>query len=238
MGAFHLPGEGESLKILLIDEMVLLREMEQSFFKRKGLQILLAQNGAEVIQKAIEEKPDLIILDMKMSQADGVTCCQKIRTHRETENIPILLMASEKEAREFQQIGIHGFIEKPITQNSIMENLSRFLSVKRRRSHRLPFVRKVHCSQEEESAVDLFSKNICRNGIFLKSKSFFPKGSVVNMCFNLLRREGSEIKASGEIVRSVEYEKDSHLIAGMGVHFQNIQKKDQQLIADYIEKNL
>ncbi len=226
------------MKILLIDEMTLFREMDQSFLKRRGLQILLAQNGSEVVQKAIEEKPDLIILDAQMPQRDGLTCCKEIKAHPESENIPVLLMVSEKEAQQCQQAGFHDVIEKPITHDGIVESISKFLSVKRRRSHRFPFVRKVQCSRKEEALVDVYSKNISRDGIFLKSKNPFFKGSLLDMRFNLGRKECSEICVTGEVVRSVEYEKDSHLIAGMGVHFQNMQNKDQQSIANFIEKNL
>lgn len=226
------------MKILLIDEIALLREMDQSFFKRKGLQILLAQNGSEVVRKAVEEKPDVIIVDREMSQVNGITCCKKIRAHAELENTPILLMASEREAQHFQQMGFHGFIEKPIKKEAIMESISRFLSVKQRRSQRLHFVRKVRCSHAVESDVDLFSKDICKNGIFLKTSNPFPLGSTVNMHFHLIREGYGEINTTGKTVRSVEYEKDSHLIAGMGVHFQNMRRRDQQLIAEYIDKNL
>lgn len=226
------------MKILLIDELALLKEMEQSLFKRSGIQITLAENGAAMIQKAIKEKPDLIILDTQASQIDGLLCCQKIRAHPEAGKVPILLIASEGEVKQLQHAGFNDLIKRPIVQDSLMESITRCLHVKKRVSERVPFIRKVKCCQKNELPFNLTSKNISRNGMFLKSKIPLSLGNHIQLQFGLSRKSVSELNIVGKVVRKVEDKKDSHLIAGMGVHFQKMQHKDINTIAAYIEKKI
>lgn len=226
------------MKILLIDEIALLKEMESSFLKRIKFQILLAENGSVAIQKAITEKPDLIILDTTMPQIDGLTCGQRIRDQLEAKKIPILLIASEQEMLPCRQAGFHDFIEKPVTQENIIKAISKFLTVKNRRSHRIPLSRKVKCLKKGQSSLELYSKNVSRDGIFLKSKDPLPKESIIEMNFALKSRGCGLIHAIGKVVRTVDDQKDSHLIAGMGVHFKRINERDQRDIGNYIERTL
>lgn len=226
------------MKILIIDEWSLLKEMEQSFFKRSGIQITLAEDGAAMIQKALTEKPDLIILDTQASQIDGLLCCQKIKAHPEGGNVPILLIASEGEIDHFLHAGFHDLVQRPVTQKGLMENITKYLHVKKRISERIPFTRKVKCCRENDLPFEFTSKNISRNGMFLKSKRPLSKGDRLQLSFRMSKKISSGMNIDGKVVRIVKDEKDSHLIAGMGIHFQKMLDKEKGMIAAYIDKKL
>ncbi len=226
------------LKILLIDEVKLLREMEKTFLKREKFQILLAENGSEVLQKTKKEKPDLIVLDVKMPHIDGLTCGRRIKANPDTCNVPILLIASEQEKKLCRQTDFDDFIEKPVTRENLIKCISKFLIFENRQSERVPLTRKIYCLKKDQSEFELYSKNISKNGIFLKNKDPLSKGSLVEMKFSLKSKKSDAICATGEVVRIIEDQKDSHLIPGMGMHFKKIKQSDQCIIDDYIEKTL
>ena len=61
-------------KILVIDDEEWLREMIYLALKQKGFEVIEAVNGADGIEKARKELPDLILCDVNMEKVDGYLC--------------------------------------------------------------------------------------------------------------------------------------------------------------------
>jgi len=66
-------------KVLLIEDDGDLREILESFLDGLGLEVLVATNGEEGLQKALDNKVDLVITDIRMPKMDGPTMATKIR---------------------------------------------------------------------------------------------------------------------------------------------------------------
>jgi len=93
-------------KLLLVDDVEDNLDILNQFFTLRGYQTIVARGGAEAIEKAEKERPDLILLDIMMSVVDGFRVCEvlkKERTH--FKNIPIILVT----ARDDQESKIKGF---------------------------------------------------------------------------------------------------------------------------------
>jgi CheY-like chemotaxis protein len=83
--------------------------------EREGYQVSLAANGTEGLSKAIEEKPDLILLDTIMPHMSGYEVCGRLRLDPRTVGIPIVMLAVEEEQADLPEsdgAGAH-FLLKP-----------------------------------------------------------------------------------------------------------------------------
>jgi CheY-like chemotaxis protein len=85
-----------TIKILIVDDNpTILKLMCQSL--EKCGEVTTAGDGADALMKAIESKPDLIISDYSMPVMDGRALFDKLRARKETQSIPFVFLASQKE---------------------------------------------------------------------------------------------------------------------------------------------
>ena len=81
-------------KILIVDDEKNIRDIIIYNLKKEGYQILQAADGEEGVRLAMEEEPDLILLDIMMPKMDGYDACKKIR---ETKNTQIIMLTARAE---------------------------------------------------------------------------------------------------------------------------------------------
>ena len=95
-----------------------------------GFPVILANNGMEAVEKAIEEKPDLILMDIRMPGMDGREATRKIRSNPETKDIPILattVLDREAELTECIEAGCNDYIVKPFTPKQLASRIEKLL---------------------------------------------------------------------------------------------------------------
>jgi CheY-like chemotaxis protein len=95
-----------------------------------GFSVILANNGMEAVEKTIEEKPDLILMDIRMPGMDGREATRKIRSNPETKDIPILattVLDREAELTECIEAGCNDYIVKPFTPKQLASRIEKLL---------------------------------------------------------------------------------------------------------------
>ncbi len=109
-------------KILLVDDEKDIIEFLQYNLSNEGFKVITANDGSEAIEK-LNQKPDLIILDVMMPKMDGYETCSRIRSLDEFKNIPIIfLTAKSTELDEVHglNLGADDFIQKPISTKKLI----------------------------------------------------------------------------------------------------------------------
>ena len=89
-------------RILVIDDFPDNVFLLQDRLEREGYEVIKAYNGEMGIQKAIEEKPDLILLDVMMPDISGFDVCKKLSTTDGTNLIPIILLTALTEVEDIK----------------------------------------------------------------------------------------------------------------------------------------
>ncbi len=109
------PAAGKTVKVLLADDNPLVRDIVS-----KGLEphceVVVAEDGADALLKIIDEPPDAILCDYKMTGLDGRQLFEKLRSREQTRHIPFLFMASRADIEERLRPlvdGVEDFIAKP-----------------------------------------------------------------------------------------------------------------------------
>jgi len=80
------------MKILVVDDEELLVKGIRFNLQSEGYDVITGSNGAEAVNLAQKQKPDLILMDVMMPEMDGLTACSKIR---EFSDVPIILLTAK-----------------------------------------------------------------------------------------------------------------------------------------------
>ena len=108
-------------RILIIDDEDAIRSSLQMIFEYEGYECLLAQNGPAGLKIAEKEQPDLVFLDIKMPQMDGLDVLKRLRTEGGAPEVVILSgHGNVKTAVEATKLGAFDFIEKPPERERIL----------------------------------------------------------------------------------------------------------------------
>jgi EAL domain-containing protein (putative c-di-GMP-specific phosphodiesterase class I)/DNA-binding response OmpR family regulator len=124
---------GERILIVDDDEDVLL--IVQTILDNAGYATLTARNGREGVEKALEDRPAAILLDVMMPELSGWEVCTTLKSAPETRQIPIALLTVKSEIRDLitgMQVGADDYITKPFTRKKLLSTVNRLLDEKRR----------------------------------------------------------------------------------------------------------
>ena len=112
-------------KILIVDDEKDIVEFIQYNLEQEGFQVITAYNGREAIE-IIKEKPDLIVLDVMMSDLSGYDVCKKIKADEKYKNIPILFLtakSSEQDEVHGLDLGADDYITKPVSIKKLIARI-------------------------------------------------------------------------------------------------------------------
>lgn len=114
-------------KILVVDDIEDNRELIINNFEDTAIDIVTAVDGLDAIVQYKKEKPDLILMDIRMPNMDGYEATGKIR---EISNVPVIALTASVMQDEYEQKkseDFNGYLRKPILRNDLFLELSRFL---------------------------------------------------------------------------------------------------------------
>ena len=109
-------------KILVIDDEEWLREMMHLALQQRGFEVVEASNGADGIELARKELPDLILCDINMDKVDGYLTLSSLRNEAPTAAIPFILMtglADSASMRHGMELGADDYLPKPFTTDAL-----------------------------------------------------------------------------------------------------------------------
>ncbi len=137
----HRPVENEIFQghVLIAEDTIELQLLEQLILERLGLQVTIANNGAEAVELASSHTFDLILMDMQMPVLDGVGATRQLREKGVT--TPIVALTANvmlKHRQAFAEAGCNGYLEKPFDSQTLVKGLQRFLVTDRTLSVELP----------------------------------------------------------------------------------------------------
>ena len=124
------PGPG-SPRVLVVDDDRRVRELLEIAFSAHGFRVITASEGEEAIQRALAERPDLLVLDVRLPKKSGLEVCEALRRHPEDDQVPIILVsaAGETEARlQGLAAGADDYLAKPFSPKELIARSRRLLA--------------------------------------------------------------------------------------------------------------
>lgn len=117
-------------KILVAEDEKDIRELIGFTLRFAGFEVLLATNGAEAVEMAEAEKPDLILLDVRMPKMTGYEACRKLKENTQTSKIPVVFLSAKGQDGEIQQgleSGAVEYILKPFAPDELSSQVRALL---------------------------------------------------------------------------------------------------------------
>ncbi len=121
-------------KVLLVDDNNLNRKVTCGFLKDSNIQMDMAVDGEDAVEKVKKNDYDLVLMDIQMPKMDGYTATKLILQDPKTKDLPIIAMtahAMESDRQECLAVGMKGHLIKPISISTLYEILIRFINVNR-----------------------------------------------------------------------------------------------------------
>jgi DNA-binding response OmpR family regulator len=117
-------------KILIVDDEKGIRSSLVEYFARQGFVTLMAENGAQAMEKVREQKPDIVILDVQIPMLDGLEVCKKIRQESGDAIGIIMISGILKEAVDKivgLELGADVYITKPFETRELLAQVKALL---------------------------------------------------------------------------------------------------------------
>jgi DNA-binding NtrC family response regulator len=115
-------------KVLVIDDEQGIRSLLDTLLSRKGYDVVLAESGQKGLECFRRERPDVIVLDLKMPEMDGLTVLQQIRSLDPRTPVIILTGAGTAETEQrVRAMGVTEYVEKEFSLHLLGDALNRLL---------------------------------------------------------------------------------------------------------------
>ncbi len=117
-------------RILIADDAEVFRRLEEGLLKAHGYAFLHAKDGAEAIKIAVEQQPDLILLDVQMPVMDGVQALQVLKRDARTSRIPVVVVTTIGRAQDeviMKKGGADAFLTKPVKGPDLVKTVKELL---------------------------------------------------------------------------------------------------------------
>ncbi len=115
--------------VLVVDDVEANRQLVSAFLSPYGLAVMEAADGEEGVEQTRTHRPNLVLMDIRMSGMDGLTATRVLKEDGETADIPIVALTASvmKEDEDEIREGFDGFLRKPVNRAALMAELARFL---------------------------------------------------------------------------------------------------------------
>lgn len=123
--------DGQPIKVLLMEDEVMLSTMYQTKFKREGLDVVTAPDGEEGLAKAKAQIFDIVLVDIIMPKLDGFAVLKALRATAEYKTTPIVMLSNlgqEEDIKKGQALGATDYMVKAsFTPTQVLEKIRSIL---------------------------------------------------------------------------------------------------------------
>jgi DNA-binding response OmpR family regulator len=120
----------ERTRILCVDDDVELLDRLSNSLVDAGFSVILASTGFDALALAYSQKPDLILLDLRLPDITGEEICHRLRAHSPTAKMPIIMLtvkADEADKVLGLEIGADDYVTKPYSEKILLARIRALL---------------------------------------------------------------------------------------------------------------
>src|SRR5512137_764400 len=118
-------------KILIAEDERDIRELVSFSLQFGGFSVVQATNGAEAVEQAQKELPDLILMDVRMPKMTGYEACRQMKTIPAVRDIPVVFLSAKGQESEIQtglEAGAEEYLLKPFAPDQLTERVKTILA--------------------------------------------------------------------------------------------------------------
>ncbi len=119
-------------KILIVEDNEENRDALSRRLKRRGFDVVLAEDGKQGIEMVASEAPDLVLMDMNMPELDGWEATRQIKANESTRNLPVIALTAHAMAGDREKAldaGCADYHTKPVELSRLLAQIESLLSL-------------------------------------------------------------------------------------------------------------
>ncbi|PQA47695.1 response regulator [Amnimonas aquatica] len=110
-------------RILIVEDDQRLAELTQEYLIRNGLEVSIEGDGQRAIRRIIDEQPDLVVLDVMLPGADGLTVCREVRSHFHQPIIMLTARTDDMDQVLGLEMGADDYVPKPVQPRVLLARI-------------------------------------------------------------------------------------------------------------------
>jgi len=117
-------------RILVVDDDLAVRELIEITLHQAGYEVLSAADGKTAVEIAQKEKPDLVLLDVRLPVLDGYQACKQITSNPLTKHVPVVFVSARGQIDEIQMglsAGAVDYFVKPFSTELLKKRIQELL---------------------------------------------------------------------------------------------------------------
>lgn len=118
-------------KILIAEDERDILELITFTLQFGGYEVIPTSNGQDALEMTSKEKPDLVLLDVRMPRMSGYEVCKKIKANHETRKIPVVFLSAKGQESEIKtgfETGAIDYILKPFAPDHLLKRMEEILT--------------------------------------------------------------------------------------------------------------
>lgn len=170
---------GLSYRILIVDDVPLLRTIAKNYFNRNEFQLTTARTVEESLRVATAIHPHLIIMDAEMPGQDGVSGCRLIKNHPVLFTTPVILVANANDdlVEQCWQAGCDAVLPRPLNRRELLSVARKLLTLADRAAPRVKQDILVNYGRGDKLEWHDYAVNISNGGLYLATENSLKAGT-------------------------------------------------------------
>jgi len=116
-----------SKKVMVVDDDRTMNSLLKTLLELDGYLVVMVSRGEVVLAQALAEKPDAVLMDVRMADADGLDLLRQMRRHPELRTLPVIMCSGMDLEQESQIAGANAFILKPYPPEQLTSTLKKVI---------------------------------------------------------------------------------------------------------------
>lgn len=111
-------------KVLIVDDSMTIRRTAETLLKREGYEVVTAEDGFEALSRIVDDRPDIIFMDIMMPRLDGYQTCAVIKNNTEFRSTPVIMLSSKDSIFDRARgslVGSEQYVTKPFTREELLD---------------------------------------------------------------------------------------------------------------------
>lgn len=119
------------VKVLVIDDSMTIRRTAETLLTKAGCQVITAADGFEALGKIVDDRPQVIFVDIMMPRLDGYQTCSLIKNNKALRQTPVIMLSSRDglfDRAKGRLVGAEQYLTKPFTRDELLAAIRRHVA--------------------------------------------------------------------------------------------------------------
>jgi len=113
----------DGLKIMVVDDSKTIRRTAETLLKKAGCEVLTAEDGFDALAKIVDNRPDIIFIDIMMPRLNGYQACALIKSNQDFKSTPVIMLSSKDglfDRAKGKVVGSDQYLTKPFSKEELL----------------------------------------------------------------------------------------------------------------------